>query len=67
VSQKFYADYLPEVKHLAGPELYNELIQKYLAPDVRHEWFLKGMSKEQLQKINKYYADRYGDKPKSQK
>jgi hypothetical protein len=67
VSQKFYADYLPEVKHLAGPELYNELIQKYLAPDVRHEWFLKGMSKDQLDRIKKYYDERYGDKTKAQR
>jgi hypothetical protein len=27
---------------------------------VRHEWFLKGMSKEQLEKIRKFYEERYG-------
>ena len=28
--------------------------------DVRHEWYLKGMSKEQLDKIRKDYEERYG-------
>jgi hypothetical protein len=27
---------------------------------VRHEWFLKGMSKEQLEKIRKFNEERYG-------
>jgi hypothetical protein len=27
---------------------------------VRHEWFLKGMSKEQLEKTKKFYEERYG-------
>ncbi len=60
VSKKFYSEFLPEVKNVAGPELYDELMKKYLEPDVRHEWYLKGMSKEQLEKIKKFYEDRYG-------
>jgi len=35
-------------------------VKKYLEPDVRHEWYLKGMSKEQLEKIRKDYEGRYG-------
>ncbi|HJW72853.1 MAG TPA: multiheme c-type cytochrome [Geothrix sp.] len=66
VSKNFYSEFLPEVKHVAGPELYEQLVQKYLAPDVRHEWYVKGMSKEQLDKIKKYYDERYGDKAKAQ-
>ncbi len=60
VSKNFYTEFLPEVKRVAGPDLYAELTKKYLEPDVRHEWFLKGMSKEQLQKIQKFYEERYG-------
>ncbi len=60
VSKKFYSEFLPEVKHVAGPELYDNLMKKYLEPDVRHEWYLKGMSKEQLEKIRRYYDERYG-------
>ncbi len=60
VAKNFYVEFLPEVKHVAGPELYNELVKKYLEPDVRHEWFIKGMSKEQLEKVKKFYEERYG-------
>jgi hypothetical protein len=60
VAKNFYTEFLPEVKRVAGPELYDELTKKYLGPDVRHEWYLKGMSKEQLDKIKKFYEERYG-------
>ena len=60
VAKKFYSEFLPEVKQVAGPELYATLVKKYLEQDVRHEWYLKGMSKEQLEKIRKYYEERYG-------
>ena len=60
VAKKFYSEFLPEVKQVAGPELYAMLVKKYLEQDVRHEWYLKGMSKEQLEKIRKYYEERYG-------
>ncbi len=60
VSKNFYNEFLPEVKNVAGPEMYNQLVKKYLDPDPRHEWYTKGMSKEQLDKIKKYYDERYG-------
>ena len=60
VAKNFYTEFLPEVKRVAGPELYKELVKKYLESDVRHEWFTKGMSKEQLEKIQKFYNERYG-------
>jgi len=60
VAKNFYTEFLPEVKRVAGPELYDEIVKKYLDPDVRHEWYTKGMSKEQLEKIKKFYEERYG-------
>lgn len=60
VAKAFYTEFLPEVKRVAGPEVYGELVKKYVEPDVRHEWYLKGMSKEQLEKIKKDYEGRYG-------
>ncbi len=60
VAKNFYNEFLPEVKRIAGPALYAQLTQTYLQPDVRHEWYLKGMNKEQLEKIRKYYEERYG-------
>lgn len=62
VAKNFYGEFLPEVKKVAGPKLYDELVQKYLAKDVRHEWYVKGMSKDQLEKIKKFYEQRYGEK-----
>jgi hydroxylamine dehydrogenase len=64
VAKNFYTEFLPEVKQVAGPELYDELIKKYVESDVRHEWYTKGMSKEQLQKIQQYYKERYGGQAK---
>jgi hydroxylamine dehydrogenase len=60
VAKQFYSEFLPEAKHIAGPELYATLVKKYLEPDIRHEWYQKGMTKDQLEKIRKYYQDRYG-------
>jgi len=60
VAKTFYVEFMPEVRRVAGPELYDELVKKYLEPDVRHEWFIKGQSKEQLEKIRKFYEERYG-------
>ena len=60
VAKNFYTEFLPEVKRVAGPELYAEIEKKYIESDVRHEWYVKGMSKEQLDKIQKFYNERYG-------
>lgn len=46
--------------NLAAPALYKEIEKKYLESDVRHEWYTKGMTKEQLGKIQKFYSERYG-------
>jgi hydroxylamine dehydrogenase len=62
VSKNFYTQFLPEVKEIAGPAVYDELVKKYLASDPRHEWFMKGMSKDQLEKIRMYYKKRYDEK-----
>ena len=60
VAKNFYSEFLPEVRNVAGPDLYDELVKKYIESDIRHEWYMKGMSKEQLEKIKKFYEERYG-------
>jgi hydroxylamine dehydrogenase len=62
VAKNFYMEFMPEVKRVSGPKLYDQIVKKYLASDVRHEWYIKGMSKEELQKIQKFYEKRYGGK-----
>lgn len=60
VAKNFYMEFLPEVKEAAGEEMYNELTGKYLEPDVRNAWYLKGISKDQLRNIQNFYDERYG-------
>ncbi len=60
VAKNFYTEFLPEVKEAAGPELYTEIAKKYIEPNERHDWYLKGISKEELDKIQKFYNQRYG-------
>jgi len=60
VSKNFYTEFLPQVKEAAGPELYNEIVKKYIEPNERHDWYIKGISKEQLENIQKFYNERYG-------
>ena len=62
VARNFYDQFLPEVKRVSGPELYAEIVKKYLEPDVRHKWYIKGMSREDLENIRKFYEKRYGEK-----
>jgi len=48
-----------EARRGAG-SLYNEVSKKYLESGVPHERYVKGMSKEQLEKIKNYYEERCG-------
>ncbi len=60
VAQHFYFKFLPEVKQVAGDQLYAELMDKYVYSQPGHRWLKDGMTKEQLQKIQDFYKDRYG-------
>ena len=66
VAKHFYTEYLPAAKRLseeAGkPEVYEEIVKKYLESDERHEWYLKGFDKKKLEEIQKYYEERYQQK-----
>jgi hydroxylamine dehydrogenase len=60
VAQHFYFKFLPQVKQVAGDQLYAELMDKHVYSQPGHRWLKEGMSKEQLQKIQDFYKDRYG-------
>jgi hydroxylamine dehydrogenase len=60
VAQQFYFKFLPEVKQVAGDQMYGELMDKYVYSQPGHRWLKDGMSKEQLQKIQDFYKARYG-------
>lgn len=66
VAKHFYTEYLPTAKRLseeAGkPEVYEKIVNDFLLSDERHEWYIKGFDKKKLEKIQKYYQERYQQK-----
>ncbi|HEY1475688.1 MAG TPA: hypothetical protein VGF53_16555 [Pseudolabrys sp.] len=54
-------EFLPQVKQVAGEQMYNELMEKYVYTYPGHRWLKEGMTKEQLQKIQEFYRERYGE------
>ena len=61
VAKNFYFEFLPQVKETAGEPLYSQLLEKYVYSQPAHRWLKEGMSKEQLQKIQDFYRQRYGE------
>jgi hydroxylamine dehydrogenase len=61
VAKNFYLQFLPEVKHVAGEPLASQLMDKYVYSQPGHRWLKEGMNKEQLQRIQEFYRQRYGE------
>ena len=61
VAKTFYTQFIPEMKQVAGEPLATELLEKYVYSQPGHRWLKEGMSKEQLQKIQEFYRERYGE------
>lgn len=63
VSKHFYEKFLPEVEKAMGGKAQAEpLLNEYVFKDPMHRWYKEGMSKEQLDKLNQFYQQRYGGK-----
>ena len=62
VAKHFYSQFLPEVEHILGPSKAKPFLEKHVFSDPRHRWYKEGMSKEELEKLNKFYDQRYGGK-----
>ncbi len=60
VAKTFYVHFIPEVRQVAGEPLATQLLDKYVFSQPGHRWLKEGMTKEQLQKIQEYYKQRYG-------
>ncbi len=61
VAKTFYLQFIPEVKQVAGEPLATQLLDKYVFSQPGHKWLKEGMTKEQLQKIQEFYRQRYGE------
>ena len=63
VAKHFYLHYIPEVeKIMGGKDAAAPLLDEMLFKDPRHRWYKEGMSKEELQKMQQFYQQRYGGK-----
>jgi hypothetical protein len=61
VAKTFYLQFIPEVKQVAGDPLATRLLDTYVFSQPGHKWLKEGMTKEQLQKIQEFYRQRYGE------
>lgn len=61
VAKTFYLHFIPEVKQVAGEPLATELLEKHVFSQPGHKWLKEGMTKEQLQQIQDFYRERYGE------
>jgi hypothetical protein len=63
VAKHFYTGLLPEAKKAcerAGkPELYDQIIEKYIDGRPEHQWYTKGFDPKRLEEIKSYYKERY--------
>lgn len=50
-----------ELKQVAREAMAKKLLDKYVFSQPGHKWLQEGMTKEQLQKIQELYRQRYGE------
>ena len=63
VAKHFYTELLPAAKEAcekAGkPEVYEEIIAKYIEGRKEHEWYIKGFDPKRVEEMKAYYQERY--------
>jgi hypothetical protein len=59
VAKHFYTRFIPELREVAGEKMANDLLRKHVYTQPDHLWHRDGMSREALEKIQKFYKDRY--------
>lgn len=64
VAQTFYQRFIPEVKAIAGEPFATQLLEKHVYSQPGHRWLKEGMTKDQLQNIQDFYRQRYGEPAK---
>lgn len=63
VAKHFYEKFLPEVERvMGGKAAAAPLLDEMVFNNPQHRWYKEGMSKEQLQKLESFYQNRYGGK-----
>jgi hypothetical protein len=59
VAKHFYEKFIPQLEKVAGREVSRELLEKHVYVQEGHRWHRDGMSKEALEKVRRFYQDRY--------
>jgi hypothetical protein len=49
-------------KIMGGKDAAAPILNEYVFKDAQHRWYKDGMSKEELQKLEEFYKQRYGGK-----
>jgi hypothetical protein len=60
VAKTFYFQFIPELKQVAGEQMAKDLLEKHVFSHPGHRWLKEGMTKEQLEKMQEFYRQRYG-------
>ncbi|NIQ40415.1 MAG: cytochrome C552 [Proteobacteria bacterium] len=60
VAKNFYLHFLPEAEKVAGKELADRILNQHVYSRDEHRWYKEGMTKEQLDRIQRFYKERYG-------
>ena len=59
VAKHFYEKFIPQLEEVAGEELAKELLDAHVYSQEGHVWHRDGMSKETLERVRKFYRERY--------
>jgi hypothetical protein len=63
VAKHFYMNFIPEVERImGGKDAAAPMLNEVVFSDPQHKWYKEGMSKEELQKLEQFYQQRYGGK-----
>jgi hypothetical protein len=63
VAKHFYIYFIPEVERLmGGKDQAAPILNEFVFSDPQHKWYKEGMSKDELNKLEQFYQQRYGGK-----
>jgi hydroxylamine dehydrogenase len=65
VAKYTYFEWIPELKDVVrkkdgNEDFANALLEKHFKPIAGHDWYFNGISKDTLENVRKFYAERYG-------
>jgi hypothetical protein len=59
VAKHFYEKFIPQLEEVAGEKVAKELLEAHVYTQEGHRWHRDGLGKKALERIQKFYEDRY--------